>query len=284
MNEKNPSIDTYAMGHTSEETRRLQMRSLVWNPSTRRLFEQAGITIGMKVLDVGSGAGDVALLLADIVGPSGTVVGVEINATILDTARARVRQAGLTNVSFLVRDLESIQLDMEFDAIAGRAVLMYLRDPVAVLRRLASHLRPRGIVAFQELDLQRVTVASANPPSQTYEQLYTWIQEALRCAGVSLRMGLDLFTVFQDCGLPPPEMSCEGHILSGSDLTGYEYTAETVRSLLPLILKFGIATAEEVAIDTLAERLRNEAISQRLVVRGAEMVSAWTRLAPRANL
>jgi ubiquinone/menaquinone biosynthesis C-methylase UbiE len=284
MNEKNTPIDTYAMGRTPEETRRLQIRSRFLNPSTQRLFEQAGITTGMKVLDVGSGAGDVALLLADIVGPSGTVTGVDTNPTILDTARARVHEAGLTHVSFIVGDLESIQLDIEFDAIVGRAVLMYLRDPVAVLRKLAKHMRPGGIVAFQELDLQRVTTAPAHPPCQTYEQVYTWIREALRCAGVPLRVGLDLYTIFQDSGFPPPQMNCDGHILAGPDLAQYEYLAETLRSLLPLILKFGIATAEEVAIDTLAERLRNEAISQRLVVRGGEMVSAWTRTVSQAYI
>src|SRR5262249_26107595 len=79
MNEKNTSDDTYALGRRPEETRRLQVQAQVLNPSTRRLFEQARIRAGMKVLDLGSGAGDVALLLADMIGPSGTVVGVEIN-------------------------------------------------------------------------------------------------------------------------------------------------------------------------------------------------------------
>jgi hypothetical protein len=50
-----------------------------------------------------------------------------------------------------------------------------------------------------------------------------------------------------------------------------------VRTLLPVILKFGLATAEEVGIETLAERMRNEALSQRLVVRGVDIISAWTR-------
>ena len=66
---------------------------------------------------------------------------------------------------------------------------------------------------------------------------------------------------------------------AGPDWLWYDYAAETVRSLLPLILKFGIATAEEVTIDTLAERLRAEALSQRAVVRGPDVVSAWARKA-----
>jgi ubiquinone/menaquinone biosynthesis C-methylase UbiE len=284
MNEKNTSIDTYPMGRTSGETRRLRAQAQILNPLTRRLFEQAGITTGMNVLDLGSGAGDVALLLADMVGPQGTVVGVEVNPTILDTARARVREAGLINVNFFVGDLASIQFDTQFDAIVGRAVLMYLPDPATVLRKLASYLRPGGIVAFQEVDLERLATVPAHPPNQIYEQAATWVLEAFRLAGIPLRIGLEMYNILQNSGFPPPHMGCEGCILAGPDPLVYEHFAETVRSLLPLILKFGIATEEEIAIDTLAERLQVEAISQKLVVRGTDMISAWTRTAAQVSV
>jgi SAM-dependent methyltransferase len=176
-----------------------------------------------------------------------------------------------------VGNIESIQFDTQFDAIVGRGVLIYLRDPVTVLRKLANYLRPGGIVAFQEADMQRLSTVPAHPPSQIYEQVYTWVREACHHAGMPLRIGLDLYTIFQKSGFPPPQISCEGHILAGPDPARYELLAETVRSLLPLILKFGIATEEEVAIDTLAERLRDEALSQRLVVRGTDMIGVWTR-------
>ncbi|MCA1731923.1 MAG: hypothetical protein LC751_21770, partial [Actinobacteria bacterium] len=64
MSERNQTDPAYVMGRSEEETARLQKQSLLYNPSTRLLFEEAGITAGMKVLDVGSGAGDVALLAA----------------------------------------------------------------------------------------------------------------------------------------------------------------------------------------------------------------------------
>lgn len=99
----------------------------------------------MKVLDVGSGDGDVALLLADLVGPRGAVVGLEVNATILETARKRVRAAGWTNVTLLEGDVQSAGLDEDFDALVGRWILIYLPGPslcsagcYAVCRREAS--------------------------------------------------------------------------------------------------------------------------------------------------
>ncbi len=275
MQEKNSSDDTYSLGRRPEETRRLQAQAQLFNPFTRRLFEQAGIRAGMKVLEMGSGAGDVALLVASLVGPGGAVVGVEVNPTILDTARARVHEAGLSNVTFLEGDIERLQIDTKFDAIVGRLILMHLHSPAVALRRLAQYLRPGGIVAFQEMDLARLATFPSHPSCPLYEQATSWIVEAFRRAGLPLRMGLDLYLLLLDAGFPTPQMGCEALIGAGADWLGYDTAAETVRSLLPLILKHGIAIAEEVAIETLAERLQTEAVSQRAVVRGPDMVSAW---------
>src|SRR5438105_11913962 len=87
----------YVMGRSDHETARLQRQAQLYGPLTRRLFIEAGVGAGMRVLDVGSGAGDVALLVAELVGPVGQVVGVDTNAHILDVARSRVQAAGWTN-------------------------------------------------------------------------------------------------------------------------------------------------------------------------------------------
>ena len=88
--------DGYVLGRSDAETRRLIVQHQLYGPFTRQFLTAAGITAGMKVLDVGSGAGDVALLLAELVGPQGRVVGVDTNAEILDTAASRVQAAGWT--------------------------------------------------------------------------------------------------------------------------------------------------------------------------------------------
>lgn len=283
MNEQNLSPDSYAFPRTPAETRRLQTQAQILNPSTKQLFEQAGITAGMKVLDVGSGAGDVALLLANRVGPRGAVVGVDIDPTVIDTARARVKAAGLTNVSFLVGEIATMPLETEFDAIVGRLIFLYLRSPAAILHRLVSHLRPGGVVAFQDLDLAHVATTGVYPPNPLLQHVLTWMLEAFRRAGLPVRRGLDLYTVFLDAGLPAPHMRGEATIIAGPDWLGYDWIAETARSLLPLILKFGLATEEEVGIDTLAERMRDEALNGRLVVRGPDIISAWTRSPRRSS-
>ena len=97
----------------------------------------------MRVLDVGSGAGDVALLAADLVGPTGEVVGVEVAPETIAIAEQRVAAAGLSNVRFVRADLRDLRLDeAPFDAIVGRWVLMYQPDPADLLRRLAAFAAP----------------------------------------------------------------------------------------------------------------------------------------------
>src|SRR5260370_29862491 len=139
-------------GHQAGEEVRLQKLGQLLYPSTRYLFEKAGIEPGMKVLDVGSDAGDVTLLLAELVGPTGSIVGVDVYPAVLEVARARVRAARLNNITFIAEDIRKVSLDNHFDAVVGRNVLMYVADPAEVLRICADHLQPRAVMAFQEFD------------------------------------------------------------------------------------------------------------------------------------
>jgi SAM-dependent methyltransferase len=272
---------SYVFGHSDEEIQRLPQQARLGNPCTRRFLEQAGISAGMKVLDVGSGPGEVAMLLAERVGPGGAVVGVEIDPDTLDIARARV--AGYENISFVAGDINRVDLDDDFDAIVGRLILIHLREPAATLRSLVCHLRPGGLVAFQDVDFTPPGVSM--PPSRLCEQLDTWIKEAFRCARLEMQMGLKLYHLFLEAGLPAPCMSSEAAFVIGTRESNQAelelvsaWAVNVVHLLLPLILKSGIATAEEVAIDTLAERLRAEWATQHMVWRfGGDLVSAWTR-------
>src|SRR4029077_20794169 len=105
-------------------------------PLPERVFHDAGIGPGRRVLDIGSGAGDVAMLAAKLVGPSGAVVGVERDATTIARARARVAAAGLSNVSFVHGDVAGVESAETFDAVVGRLILEYIPHPGSVLHSL----------------------------------------------------------------------------------------------------------------------------------------------------
>ena len=247
----------YTMGRSEGETERLIEQSQLYDNVTRRFFLRSGIANGMKVLDVGSGAGDVALTLAEFVGPDGTVIGVDVNPDILKTAQARADAAGVTNVEFIAGDIRTLDLPNDFDAVVGRLVLMYMADPAEALRHLVTYLRPGGIVAFQEVDFTPYTAAlhSDTPLANT---LIEWGRTVFERSGAHLEMGMDLYKAFVDAGLPEPALHFEAPMGGPEDWPGFEYLANSFRSLVPLLEAYGIATAEELDVDTLAERIQAE--------------------------
>jgi SAM-dependent methyltransferase len=266
--------DAYAMGRSEAETERLIRQSGLYAPFTRRLFEQAGLGQGMRVLDVGTGAGDVALMAAEMVGPSGSVVGVDHNPEVLQTARARAARAGFTNATFVQGDAGEMELDGGFDAAVGRLVLMHQPDPAKTLRSVADRVRGGGTVAFQEYNVTSRSMV-AFPPTQLWEDALGWIAAALERAGVETEMGFKLRRAFLEAGLPEPRMELNAPVGGGPRWGGYEFAAGTLRTLLPLVERFGIATAEDVGVDTLADRLREEMVASDGVGKPPEMVSAW---------
>jgi SAM-dependent methyltransferase len=239
----------------------------------------------MKVLDLGSGAGDVALIVADLVGPRGMVVGIDENTAILEVARARVQAAGWTNVTFLAGEASQLSLATDFDAVVGRWVLMYLADPAGGLRGLLSYLRPGGIVAFQEMDAVHSVLAL--PPSPLLSKIRRWSvpdPEHLPPGAPNPQMGLALYRAFLDAGLLAPQLRLDAPIGGGADWPGYEYLSDTMRSLLPFLEHIGVAPAADGEngwgdINTLAERLRDEAVGQQGVQVLPFLIGAWARKA-----
>jgi enediyne biosynthesis protein CalE5 len=112
---------------------------------TERMLELAGIGAGQTVLDVGTGIGDPALRVAELVGPSGRVVGVDLAESML--AVARERAAGAANVEFKEGDIDSLDFPARsFDAVVSRFGLMFAADHAATFRRLAELLVPGGVL------------------------------------------------------------------------------------------------------------------------------------------
>jgi SAM-dependent methyltransferase len=274
LNDHREAEPIYIMGHSAEERERLIAQAGLYGPISERFLRASGLRPGMRVLDVGCGVGDVSLLCAEIVGLDGAVVGVDRDPAALERARERVRSAGLEHVQFQEGDFREIAVDEPFDAIVGRAVLMYAPDPVAALRALLPHLRQGGIVAFQEFDY---TSLIAVPPSRLYDQLADWWRQLAHQAGIELQMGFKLFPAFKAAGLPDPVMHGDTILGGGADFAGYDYLTGVFRSVLPLLERFGVATSAEVDVATLADRLRADRVATGGVVMLQMIVGATAR-------
>ena len=184
--------DHYVLGHSALEIKRLTVQARLIDPITRQFFSEAGIGVGMKVLDVGCGAGDVSFLLANLVGDTGMVHGVDTASTAIGEARRRANAKSLRNVTFDVGDPREMVFPQRFDAVVGRYVLMFQQNPATMVQKLAAHVRPNGLVAFHEGDWE---AARSFPQAQTYDQCCRWIVEAVRSSGADPQMGQAAFYV-----------------------------------------------------------------------------------------
>jgi SAM-dependent methyltransferase len=276
MSQDSQSPSEYLFAQAPDEVRRLKRQSEFFHHCTSAFLDSTGITAGMKVLDVGTGIGDVAFLLAERVGPQGTVVGVDINPAMIDIASQRAQVAEVTNVSFQQGDIFEIALDDNFDAVVGRLVLMYMPDRVAALRRLSQLVRPGGILAFQELDL---TLAGTSvPPAPVFEHVGNRLIQVFQRAGLDTR-GLNLFHLFLEAGLPAPQMELITTVGGTPDWAGYEQLVDITSALLPLMLKLGIATQEEPQGETLLQQLREEAVTRNNVAMIHGLMNVRSRIA-----
>jgi 2-polyprenyl-3-methyl-5-hydroxy-6-metoxy-1,4-benzoquinol methylase len=278
MNESRGEVmneSRYALGYSEDEAHRLTRQAAFFEDLTADVLRRAGIGPGMHVLDLGCGVGDVSLLASRMVGQSGAVLGIDRAASSVETARRRAGIIGAGNVRFEIADLETFNSAEMFDAVIGRLVLLYQPDPSATLRRFRNFLRPNGIIAFQETDIE---TSSQVPASETFSRVRSWILAGFKTGCAELNMGSRLLSTFLNAGLQRPTMIAASRVESGPDSQVYASMAQIVQSLLPLLERTGAATIEEVAIDTLADRLRQDAVKNESVTFPPRLVGAWSRL------
>jgi len=243
-------------------------------PLTRTLFAQAGLQPRMRVLDVCSSVGDVGFLAREIIGPDGNVTGFDSSAETVAYANERATFKGLANVNFVEASFEELPFGQDFDAIVGRLVLMYRRDPVADLRSLVRCLRPGGLVVFQELDM---LPGKTVPPAPVVDGVRAWLLDTFARAGLELEMGPKLYATFEAAGLNPPEMRVDGFI-GGTGSIAPALVADVARMLTPQAEALGAVSSGQVQIDTLEERMRADLEGTRGVMSTPLVIGAWATL------
>ena len=240
---------------------------------TERLFVDAGIGAGMRVLDLGCGNGEVSFLLARLVGAGGEVVGIDRHGPSLESARENAAGRGLTNLRFWQGELGPLPAAWgRFDAMVGRRVLMYVARPVDVIRQLAQSLRPCGVVVFQEHDA--TLVPGRVTPLPLHDQVQGWIWQTVKREGANVHMGFDLANVLEEAGLNVEQLRAEAVVQTHA--TAYRGAA-IVRAMLPRILEHGVASAAEIDLDTLEQRLADERAKTRSTYLSDMVFGAWAR-------
>jgi SAM-dependent methyltransferase len=264
----------YVLGSTDAEHERLIRQAARLDPYTERLFRDAGIGPGQRVLDIGSGVGDVAMLAARLVGPSGEVVGVERDPRSLARATARVAEAGLRNVSFLQSDVEQMKRDDLFDGVVGRFVLQFLPDAVTVLRSLSRSIRPGGVVAFHEPTWAPLLQFTAHLP--LWSACVSLIRTTFQRSGANTEMELVLFRSFEEAGLPPPKMWMEMPMGNDSYFAGWVF--DLLQSIRPRIEQHKLNYAALGDFETLRQRLTAELVELKSPGACIGLVGGWCQV------
>lgn len=265
----------YVMGHDDRERRRLRLQASILNPLTQQLFSRAGISSGMNVLDIGCGVGDVSLLAARLVGPSGSVTSVDIDPAALQTLTARASAEGMTNINCIEADIHGWKPGRRFDAVVGRHILIHSRDPLSILRDCAALLYERGLAAFNEYDFS--VVHRGWPPTPFRDRVMQVFDQFFARATCS-NIGSRLSTLLMDAGFERPECRAEYPIGGGSDSVYYEWIAESFRSLHARAIASGVIADGEFDVDTLEQRMREEAAAGNSCVPAPAMIGAFARL------
>ena len=266
---------TYVLGHADAEVRRLLLQGRLYDDYTEHALRLAGLRPGMRVLDIGSGPGDVSFVAARLVGPTGTVLGVDAAPAMVELARARATEKGLSTVHFMQGAIDAITLDEPVDAVVGRLILMHLPEPAATLRQLRTFVRPGGVLAFCEND---ITATRSIPDMALFGRITAGIVRAFEAMGLSAAFGNTLHTVFADAGLGAPRLTQGTPIGTANDDDLLAYAAEVWRLVSPVAEQHGFAVEEVADIDNFVPRFREEALAVNALIAMPPMITAWAQV------
>jgi ubiquinone/menaquinone biosynthesis C-methylase UbiE len=263
----------YALGRHSDEYGRLITQARQLEPLTRRVFEAAGIVPGMRVLDVGCGVGDVSMLLAQLVGSGGQVVGVDLDDAAIGVAKERCALQGLDHVDFVTGDARHLD-DDGFDAVVGRFVLMYTTDPTETLRKLRSLVRPGGIMAFHEW-ISRPSAGLAGADQPALARLQGLLAATFARSGAHLEIGAELHDRMTAAGLiPNPNPIVEFAVHHGDSAEQWRRWADIGHSVLPQMIAYGLIDPED-GVHMLDVELREQLTGTSFAPLSPLMVGQW---------
>ncbi len=264
----------YMLGSDEAEIARLQTQAAAIAEPTALLLKRGGIVSGMRVLDLGTGPGDVAFQVAELVGPDGSVTGVDRDPAQLAAAEDRRAKAGLHNVTFRQGEARTFVDDEPFDAIVCRLLLFHLPDAVDVIAHHVRALKPGGVFVAVDYDMGGVR---ALPPVELLIRVGEWLEAGFKYAHADPYVGMRLPVLFTQAGLqevgslgvqpywPPDHPTAPGIVVG------------VVRATAHAIVASGAATEEELGLDTLEQRLGGAIRTAGAVWTTPTVVGCWGR-------
>jgi 2-polyprenyl-3-methyl-5-hydroxy-6-metoxy-1,4-benzoquinol methylase len=224
-----------------EGRERLRILSRVMRPTTLDLLRRVGIRPGMACLEIGCGGGDLAFDMARMVGPTGKVIGTDIDEKKLELAGQEAEEQQLSNVEFRLADITESEPGTAFDLVHTRFVLTHLANPAQALARMRGALRPGGVIVVEDIDFRGYFCHPDSPALWRYVELYT---ETVRRKGADANIGPRLPALLIETGFENVRLNVVQP--AGTDGEVKLITPLTMQNIAGAVLAEGLASPAEV--------------------------------------
>lgn len=235
-------MSTYAIRGGREGKQRLDLLARTMAPTTEALLTLVGVRPAMVCLDLGCGAGHVSRRLAALVGEEGRVVGLDIDAVKLDSAREECGRAGIGNVEFRAGNLTEWNEKETYDLVYGRFILSHVRERLSVVARARRALKPGGTLVLEDIDFAG---AFCYPPSQAYDRYCELYRAVVHRRGGDADLGLKLYHLCLEGGLKEVRVRAVQPVHGGRE-PEKELSLSTLVNIGDSVLAEGLATAPEL--------------------------------------
>jgi SAM-dependent methyltransferase len=262
----------YVLGSSSAERERLLKQARLHEQEARWLLDQTGIRFGWRAIDIGCGPLGIMDLLAERVGPTGHVVGLDREPEMLTVAKDLIAERPLKNVQLVEADGAATGLDRaSFDLAHARLVLVNVPNPEQILAEMTALVRPGGVVAVQEVDWLSWT---CEPPHPAWDRLREANEAVWRDRGGDVYIGRRLPGLLRAEGLVDVAVKAHVPIWQLADM--YQTLLLRFTALhRDAILEAGLLTESEVT--SLVEDLRTHLMAPGTMVIYAILFQAWGR-------
>jgi ubiquinone/menaquinone biosynthesis C-methylase UbiE len=202
--------DQYLLDYRRDEQQRLQDQAQTLADEARRMFDRVGVFAGARVVEIGCGPQGNLDLLAERVGPSGTVTGIERSEEAVRLARRFVADRKLANVEVIHGDGRATGLPRSaFDLATARLVLVNVPQPEQIVAEMAALVRPGGNVAIYEADWAG---GLCDPPLDAWNRAVDLVHKYSSMNGIDLFVGRKVPRMLREAGLVDIQVDCLVHV------------------------------------------------------------------------
>ena len=239
-------------------------------PDTSALFKRAGLTKGMRCIDLGCGGGEVTMEMARWVSPSGSVVGIDMDSVKLDLGTRTARDRGVTNVIFRQMYVDDWNEPDTYDACYSRLLLQHLKQPWELLRRMWASLRPGGLLMVEDVDWEGWSSDPLNPGVEFLKERYI---KLLEHRGTDPRIGRRLFRQSVQLGIHDPQVVSVNPVYIQAERKLLPQL--TLEATADAMIAEGIATDQE--IDSARASLKDLITDSHSLITGPKIFQLFAR-------